>query len=212
MGKIMIAKLTGLVDTVNETTLILDVNGVGYLLSCGRQTLSNLPPKGGKTVLYVETLMKAEQLTLYGFGSNQEKGCFNTLMTVQGVGGRMALAVLSALTPDKLFQAISTQEPTLLTQADGVGPKLANRIVRELKDKAGGLLSSDNLVISIEHTAHQTNAAHSSEAVSALLNLGYRRAEAIEAVAKAQMDAGEGATLNTIIPLALKKLAQGGVK
>jgi len=208
----MIAKLTGLVDTINETTLILDVNGVGYLLNCGRQTLSNLPSKGETAVLYVETLMKAEQLTLYGFGSTQEKQSFTTLMTVQGVGGRMALAVLSALTPDRLFQAISTQEATLLTQADGVGPKLANRIVRELKDKVGGFLSADNGISPLQNTAGPINTSNNSEALSALLNLGYRRAEAIEAVGKAQIEAGDEASLNTIIPLALKKLAQGGVK
>ncbi len=212
MGTIMIAKLTGFVDTINDNTLILDVNGVGYLLSCGRQTLSNLPLKGEKTVLYVETLMRAEQLTLYGFGSAQEKESFNILMTVQGVGGRMALAVLSALTPDRLFQAISAQEPTLLTQADGVGPKLANRIVRELKDKVGGFLNSNTIPSSAESTTHQTSASNNSEALSALLNLGYRRAEAIEAVGKAQIEAGDEASLNTIIPLALKKLAQGGVR
>lgn len=204
----MIAKLTGLVDTVSENTLILDVNGVGYLLNCGRQTLSNLPPKEQTVILYVETLMRAEQLTLYGFGTPQEKDCFNTLMTVQGVGGRMALAILSALTPDRLFQAISLQEPTLLTQADGVGPKLANRIVQELKDKVGKLLTSD-AGISTEKRAAPANESNNGEALSALLNLGYRRAEAIEAVAKAHLEAGDSATLNTLIPLALKKLAQG---
>jgi Holliday junction DNA helicase RuvA len=205
----MIAKLTGLVDTVTENTLILDVNGVGYLLHCGRQTLSNLPEKGSETTVCVETLMRAEQLILYGFGSIQEKESFITLMTVQGVGGRMALAILSALTPDRLYQAISAQEPALLTQADGVGPKLANRIVRELKEKVGRFLNTDTVITPIGNTVSPSATTNNSEALSALLNLGYRRTEAMEAVSKAQLEAGENADLNAILPLALKKLAQG---
>lgn len=209
--KEMIAKLKGRVDTIGDTWMILDVQGVGYLLSCSRQTLGNLPSKGEAAEIHVETVMKAEQLTLYGFATQTEQNCFNLLITVQGVGGRMALSILSVALPNALSQAILAQDATFFTQADGVGPKLANRVVRELKDKVGALNAGDTVgalenVVSI---ATDQGKDISQEALSALVNLGYKRTEALQAIAEVS-HGQESLTLQTVIAQALKKLSQVG--
>lgn len=207
----MIAKLKGIVESIGDTWLILDVQGVGYLLSSSRQTLGNLPAVGASAELYVETIMKAEQLTLYGFLTIAEKEYFKLLITVQGVGGRMALAILSVSAPNALSQAILAQEATFLTQADGVGPKLANRIVRELKDKVGKL-DLGSLGLSKTPVASFGNAPGQGihhEALSALTNLGYRRVEALQAITEVtsvQEDIG----LESLIAESLKKLSTLG--
>src|SRR5579863_5676597 len=131
----MIAKLTGVIDTVGDTYLILDVSGVGYFVSCSSRTLASIGAKGERVVLFIETIMRAESLHLYGFGSKEVQDCFRLITTVQGVGMRMGLSLLSALSPVDIYQAIATQDKTTLTRADGVGPKLASRILTELKDK-----------------------------------------------------------------------------
>lgn len=203
----MIAKLKGRVDSVGDTWLILDVQGVGYLLSCSGQTLGNLPSAGEAAEISVETIMKAEQLTLYGFLTTAEKEYFKLLITVQGVGGRMALAILSAAAPNALSQAILAQEETFLTQADGVGPKLANRIVRELKDKVGKL-DLGSLGLSGAPVASFGGSPHSlhQEALSALTNLGYRRMEALQAITEVANEEDD-IPLEALIAQCLKKLS-----
>jgi Holliday junction DNA helicase RuvA len=199
----MIAKLKGRVDTVGDTWVIIDVQGVGYLLSCSRQTLSNLPKEGEFAEVLVETMMKAEQLTLYGFLTPAEKEYFKILITVQGIGGRMALSILSIAAPNVLSQAILSQQETILTQADGVGPKLAARIVRELKDKVGkldiGNVTAHSFIEDSSQRAHQ-------EALSALTNLGYRRTEALEVLSDVIRELGV-ASVESLIAQSLKKLS-----
>ncbi len=202
----MIAKLTGLIDTVGETFLILDVNGVGYLVSCSSRTLQNMGMKGERATLFVETLMRAESLQLFGFESREEQECFRLLTTVQGVGMRMGLALLSALAPAHIYQAIASQDKAALTRAEGVGPKLASRILSELKDKipvGEGFVPSTSLRPFPLHPTLE-------EAVSALVNLGYRRHEAVMAVTKAQQQGGEETSLNDLIRHGLSLLARTG--
>lgn len=196
----MIAKLKGMVDSLGDSWLVVDVQGVGYLVSASRKTLGQCSIGEGIS-LHVETVMKAEQLTLYGFSTIEEKSYFTLLTTVQGVGGRMALAILSVAEPNALTQAILSQDQTFLTQADGVGPKLANRIVRELKDKVAKL---DLGPLAVNTTSEDA----SSEALSALLNLGYRRPEALKAISEATAEGA--ASLEATISQALKKLSMGG--
>jgi Holliday junction DNA helicase RuvA len=176
----MIAKLTGVIDTLGDTFLILDVNGVGYLVSCSSRTLGSMGAKGQSASLFIETLMRAESLHLYGFGTKEEQECFCLMTTVQGVGMRMGLALLSALSPGEIYQAIAAQDKATLTRADGVGPKLASRMVTELKDKIPTGLGLAANVYSM--TSSLTPAVE--EAVSALVNLGYRRMEAVTAISK----------------------------
>jgi Holliday junction DNA helicase RuvA len=191
----MIAKLTGIIDTIGETSLIMDVKGVGYLVSCSSRTLGTIGQQGEQAVLYIETIMRAESLHLYGFQDQAEQDCFRLLTTVQGVGSRMGLALLSALSPTDIYQAIGAQDKAILTRADGVGPKLASRIVTELKDKVPKDLAYTATVYS-----HPTSSSPLvDEAVSALINLGYRRLESMAAVHKAQQELGEGASLNDLI-------------
>lgn len=202
----MIAKLTGLIDTIGETSLILDVRGVGYLVSCSSRTLGNIGHQGEQATLYIETIMRAESLHLYGFKDQAEQDCFRLLTTVQGVGTRMGLALLSAHSPTDIYQAIAAQDKVVLTRADGVGPKLGSRIVTELKDK----IPKD---LAYRPTAavhlHPTVTPLVDEAVSALVNLGYRRFEAMTAINKAQQDLGETATLNDLIRQGLSLVSKG---
>ena len=202
----MIAKLTGLLDTLGDTFLILDVGGVGYLVSCSSRTLRAIGSKGEHATLFIETVMRAESLHLYGFGTREEQDCFRLLTTIQGVGMRMALALLSALSPMEIFQAIASQDKVTLTRADGVGPKLASRILTELKDKIPANLS----FISSPHSSPSSLSPPLEEAVSALVNLGYRRLEAVMAVSKAQQHLGEAASLNDLIRQGLSSLARSG--
>ncbi len=202
----MIAKLTGLIDTIGEAFLILDVGGVGYLISCSSRTLSNIGAKGEKAVLLIETVMRAESLHLYGFESGEEQDCFRLLITVQGVGMRMGLALLSALAPSDIYQAIAAQDKATLTRADGVGPKLASRILTELKDK---IPANINFIKNV-YPVPSSLSPNVQEAVSALVNLGYRRLEAVTAVSKAQQHLGEEASLNDLIRQGLSFLSRSG--
>lgn len=202
----MIAKLTGVIDTIGETFIILDVGGVGYFVSCPSRTLGHLGSKGERAVLFIETVMRAESLHLYGFGTQEEQSCFRLLITVQGVGMRMALSLLSAFSPAEVYQAIASQDKALLTRADGVGPKLASRILTELKDKIPTEVAFSSQV----HAFPSSLLPSLEEAVSALVNLGYRRLEAVTAVHKAQQQLGEPTTLNDLIRQGLSFLARTG--
>ena len=200
----MIAKLTGCVDTIGDTFLILDVNGVGYLVSASRRTLSQVGAQGTRVTLFIETVMRAESLHLYGFESREEQDCFRLLTTVQGVGMRMAMALLSTLSSCEIYQAIGAQDKTMLTRADGVGPKLASRIVTELKDK----IPADITYTSNVYPHPSSLSPMVEEAVSALVNLGYRRIEAVTAVSKAQQNLGDGTALNDLIRQGLSALSR----
>ena len=198
----MIGKLTGIVDSSGDDWVILDVGGVGYLVFCSGRTLGLLPPAGGAATLWIETHVREDHIQLFGFADPAEHDWFKLLQTVQGVGAKMALAVLSALPPHDLVRAIAAQDKASIARAHGVGQKLAGRIASELKDKAGGI------VLGPVAAANGAGRGEISEdAVSALVNLGYRRAEAFAAVAKASGDLGRGASVESLIRAGLKELA-----
>ncbi|MEQ8964433.1 MAG: Holliday junction branch migration protein RuvA [Azospirillaceae bacterium] len=209
----MIAKLTGVLDSVAGDSAVVDVGGVGYLVFCSRLTLDRLGTAGGRVGLHVETHVREDHIHLYGFADTAERDWFRLLTGVQGVGGRGALAILSALSPDDLATAIAAQDRKALTRADGVGPKLAGRILSELKDKAGTVSlpaaaaprpTGDGAAGAEEGSARP---AASADAVSALVNLGYGRSEAFTAVTAAGRRLGAGAGVEALIPEALKELA-----
>ena len=197
----MISQLRGQVDTAEGTHLTMDVNGVGYAVQVSHKTLMALPPAGAQVTLLIQTLFRPESLDLYGFINVAEKQLFNTLMTVQGVGARVALAILSALTPDQVQTAIAMGDKTTLTQADGVGPKLAVRLITELKDKCGGLTLGG---VASPITVAQGGPIQ--DAIAALLRLGFKRPEVEHAVQQASQHTQETSLL---IKDALAKLTQG---
>lgn len=222
----MIGKLTGIIDSITGQTLVLDVHGVGYVVNVGMRTLAALGPVGTEARVAIETIVREDAITLYGFADAHEQFWFKTLTTVQGVGPRVALSILSACSPDQVALAIGAKDSSLLTRADGVGPKLATRIVMELKDKAGigmgmGAALPANMssvvaqspkgkktvVAANTSPAPQNDAGRIEDAVSALVNLGYGRAEAFQAVHAALQKQGEGAALPAIITQALKDMA-----
>ncbi len=207
----MIAKLKGLVDSVGDDWAVIDVHGVGYLVSCSSRTLAALAVGEAATV-YVETVVREDAITLYGFGSAQDKQWFRLLTTVQGVGAKVALAIQSVLPADQLAQAIAAQDKTALTRASGVGPKLAARVVAELKDKAGALAFALPAAASAGKGAAPISASAdlgaAEEAVSALVNLGYKRLEAVAAVMKVRAELGDDAATPALIRAALKELAK----
>ena len=198
----MIAKLTGSLDSRYDTSVVIDVNGVGYALLCSQNTLQDLPGEGAACVLFVEPLIRSESITLFGFSSETERSAFRLLLTVQGAGGKVCLAILSVLTPLQIQNNILSQDHVPFTQADGVGPKLAQRIVRELKDKANfsGEKSSLNSALNTPSSLHP-------EAVSALINLGYKKQDVLEAIHRVMEGKDQSFSLAQIIPLALKQLA-----
>lgn len=198
----MIGKLTGVVDSSGDDWVMLDVGGVGYLVYCSGRTLGLLPPAGGGATLWIETHVREDHIHLYGFADQAEHDWFKLLQTVQGVGAKMALAVLSVLPPHDLVRAIAAQDKAAIARAHGVGQKLAGRIASELKDKAGGIVLGPVAAVNGAGRAEV-----SEDAVSALVNLGYRRAEAFAAVAKASGDLGRGASVESLIKAGLKELA-----
>jgi holliday junction DNA helicase RuvA len=204
----MIAKLSGLLDSVGTDHCIVDCGGVGYLVFCSARTLRRVGDAGTAVSLRIEMQVREDAITLFGFIDLSERDWFRRLTTVQGVGSRVALALLSVLEPDKLGQAIAAQDRTALVQADGVGPKLANRLISELKDKVadlymgGGPVAAGPAGAATSGTAGVTN-----DAVSALVNLGYRRAEAFTAVAAAVQKAGPDAKVEQLIMMGLKELS-----
>ncbi len=205
----MIAKLAGIVDSVGEDGAVIDVGGVGYLAFCSTRTIGRLPAAGSPAQLLIETHVREDHIHLYGFLDAAERDWFRLLTTVQGVGARLALAVLSAVTPEELGLAIFAQDRTVPARAEGVGPRLAQRIVNELKDKIGGLRPA----IPPSPTAGATTAipgdGPAAEAISALVNLGYRRVEAFGAVAAATQRLGPAAATDALIRAGLQELAQG---
>jgi Holliday junction DNA helicase RuvA len=203
----MIGKLTGLVDSSGEDWAIVDVSGVGYLVHCSGRTLANLPGVGEPVSLLIETHVREDHIHLYGFLQDSERDWFLLLSTVQGVGSRMALAILSALPPSELIQAIAAQDKSTLTRANGVGPKLAGRIVTELKDKAGKLAFGPVAALAGGTAAQVGVPVLSEDAISALVNLGYQRGEAFGAVAQVTRELGAEAPLEAVIKAGLKELS-----
>jgi holliday junction DNA helicase RuvA len=204
----MIAKLAGLLDQIMPDGAVIDVGGVGYLVFCSTRTIGQLPAPGAAAKLLVETHVREDHIHLYGFIDAVERDWFRLLTTVQGVGARLALALLSALSPDQLALAILSQDKATLARADGVGPRLAARIANELRDKVGGLATATPATVTASPAATGKDAGAAADAVSALVNLGYRRAEAFGAVAAAARTLGEAAALDALIRAGLQELAQ----
>jgi holliday junction DNA helicase RuvA len=199
----MIAKLSGVLDRAGADGVVIDVGGVGYLVFCSPRTLRQLPGEGEAVRLVIETHVREDHIHLYGFIDEAERGIYRLLTTVQGVGAKLALAILGALSPEALVAAIVAQDRSALTQADGVGPKLAARIVNELRDKLGGLPQAS----SPAHGMAPALDGAAADAVSALVNLGYRRVDAFGAVARASRRIGGEANLDALIRGGLKELA-----
>jgi len=202
-GARVIASLRGTVSGIEEGRCVIDVGGVGYLVFCSTRTLGALP--GGTVSLLIETQVREDAIALYGFATGAEREWFRLLTTVQGVGAKVALGILSALSPDELVGAIARQDKAALTRAPGVGPKLAVRLVTELREKAGAMPGGGG---GADLPAPLAGRGHVFDAVSALTNLGYRRAEAEAAVAKVAAEAGEDAAIDVLIRGGLKALAK----
>jgi holliday junction DNA helicase RuvA len=203
----MIAKLAGLLDQIMPDGAVIDVGGVGYLVFCSTRTIGQLPVPGAAARLLVETHVREDHIHLYGFIDAVERDWFRLLTTVQGVGARLALALLSALSPDQLALAILSQDKATLARADGVGPRLAARIANELRDKVGGLATATPATVTASPAATGKEAGAAADAVSALVNLGYRRVDAFGAVARASRKVGSDAKLDVLIRGGLKELA-----
>jgi len=204
----MIAKLSGILDSSGADGAVVDVGGVGYLVFCSARTLRQLPGEGEAVRLVVETHVREDHIHLYGFIDDGERDAFRLLTTVQGVGAKLALAILGALSPDGLAAAIVAQDRAALAQAEGVGPKLAMRIVNELRDKIGGLSLPPPVALRQRGAAAASSGGGAADAVSALVNLGYRRVEAYAAVTRAARELGAEADLDALIRSGLKELAQ----
>jgi Holliday junction DNA helicase RuvA len=207
----VIGKLRGTVDEVATDTLILDVGGVGYLVHASGRTLGRLPGRGEAVELMIETVVREDAILLFGFHEAAERAWFRLLNTVQGVGARHALAILSVLAPDQLSQAVAAQDKQAVARASGVGPKLAGRITAELKDKAGTVELGPAAAAGSGSAAPAPAAGGgevSEDAVSALTNLGYKRTDAYAAVAKAARQLGDEAGLQRLITEGLKELSK----
>jgi Holliday junction DNA helicase RuvA len=205
----MIGKLKGIIDSYGEDAIILDVNGVGYLVHCSSRTLQALPAPGEPAVLAIETHVREDQIRLFGFLSDVEREWFRLLQTVQGVGTKVALAVLSTLNPGELASAIAVRDKAAVARTPGVGPKVAERIVTELKDKAPAYTNIDPAVVRLSGQMEERRAPQPvADAVSALVNLGYGQPQAAAAIAAAQREAGEGAEARVLIRLGLKELGK----
>jgi Holliday junction DNA helicase RuvA len=205
----MIGKLKGIVDGYGDDHIVLDVNGVGYLVHCSARTLRELPGTGQAATLAIETHVREDQIRLYGFMTDVEREWFRLLQTVQGVGAKVALSVLSTLEPTELASAIALRDKAMVARTPGVGPKVAERIVTELKDKAPAYAGLDPAVVRLSGAVADRRAPQPvADAVSALINLGYGQPQAAAAVAAAARGAGEGADTARLIRLGLKELAK----
>jgi holliday junction DNA helicase RuvA len=200
----MIAMLSGIVEQRGTESLVLDVNGVGYLVFASARTLGRVPARGEPMRLLIETHVREDHIHLYGFADEAERSWFRLLTTVQGVGARLGLAILSVLAPDALATAILAQDKAALSRADGVGQKLATRIASELKDKVGGIA----LGPAVAASAGVPNGAAAADAVSALVNLGYSRSDAFGAVAQAAKRLGDAAKIDALIRIGLQELSR----
>ena len=206
----MIGKLRGLVDEIADDHCVIDVGGVGYVAYCPMRTLSKLPGPGEAVTLFIETYVREDAIRLYGFASALEREWFRLLMgNVQGVGAKVALAVLSTLSPSELANAIALKDVAMVARAPGVGKKVAERIVTELKNKAPAYAGEASGTIGLKQELGEGVApAPVADAVSALTNLGYARDTAANAVAAALKEAGEDADSAKLIRLGLKELAK----
>jgi len=196
----MIARLSGILAEVSADTAVIDVGGVGYQVHCSGRTLDSLGPIGGEILILTELQVREDAWTLFGFGSAIERDSFRALTSVQGVGGRLALAILSVLSPDELARAVSQGDKAMIGRANGVGPKLAARIANELQGKLGPA--------GLGGGAPAPRAGAAADALSALANLGFRPADASAAVNAAQDELGQGASLDALVKLALRKAAK----
>jgi Holliday junction DNA helicase RuvA len=205
----MIGKLKGIIDSYGEDFIVLDVGGVGYLVHCSVRTLQALAGTGQPATLSIETHVREDQIKLFGFLSDVEREWFRLLQTVQGVGAKVALSVLGTLKPADLASAIAMRDKAAISRAPGVGPKVAERIVTELKDKAPAYAAVDPAVIRLSGAVEDKRAPQPlADAVSALVNLGYGQPQAAAAIAAAARNAGEGADAARLIRLGLKELAK----
>jgi Holliday junction DNA helicase RuvA len=198
----MIARLRGLLDSSAADHAVIDVGGIGYLVHASSRTLAALGAIGAEVVLHTVMLVSEDDIRLIGFGGGEERDWFRLLTSVQGVGARVALAILSALPLDDLHRAVATGDSAMVARAQGVGPKLAQRIVNELKDKAGGV------ALGAGPSSAPAPGSAGADAVSALINLGFRPAEASSAVARAETELGAEAGLDALVRTALKKAAR----
>ncbi|WP_394648079.1 Holliday junction branch migration protein RuvA [uncultured Sphingomonas sp.] len=198
----MIAHLKGILASTGTDHAVIDVHGVGYLVGASARTLAAIGPVGEAATLFTDMLVAEDFIRLVGFASAAERDWFRLLTGVQGVGARVALAILSALEPADISRAVMAQDKATIARANGVGPKLAERIVRELKDKVGGV------ALGPAAAAQVMPVGAGADAVSALLNLGFRPAEAASAVAAAEEELGEVASLDALVRLALRKAAR----
>ena len=203
----MIAKLKGIVDSVDTDSAVIDVGGVGYLVSASSRTLRDLVA-GGEATMLVETIVREDAIALYGFLETAERDWFRILTTVQGVGARVALSILSTLSPDEIARAIAAQDRATLSRPAGVGPKLAARLATELKDKAAAFGIAPAAKGAAAAPAAVPSGSINEDAVSALVNLGYKRVEAFGAVARVTQRLGEGATFDAVVRAGLQELAR----
>ncbi|HJT40044.1 MAG TPA: Holliday junction branch migration protein RuvA [Sphingobium sp.] len=203
----MIAKLKGRLDSTGIDHAIIDVGGVGYLVGASSRTLAALGPVGEAVTVHTEMLVSEDSIRLVGFSRGEERDWFRLLIGVQGVGSRVALAILSALEPAELHRAVATGDKAMVARANGVGPKLALRIVNELKDKIGAAPAGGGVAIG-GGIAPVAAGGHAADAISALQNLGFKPAEASSAVAAAEEDLGADASLDALVRLALRKAAK----
>jgi len=205
----MIGKLKGVVDEIGEDYCIIDVHGVGYVVTCPARILGRLPGPGEATMLHIETYVREDMIRLYGFATTLEREWFRLLQTVQGVGAKVALSVLSTLSPAELANAIALRDLAMVSRAPGVGKRVAERIVTELKTKAPALAGDAAGQIGFSQELGEGAApAPAADAVSALVNLGYSRDIAASAVAAAMKSAGENADSGALIRLGLRELAR----
>jgi holliday junction DNA helicase RuvA len=204
----VIGKLKGLVDSYGDDFVILDVQGVGYVVNCSSRTLGALPQPGEAVALSIETQVREDSIKLFGFRSDNERDWFRILQGVQGVGAKVALAILSVLSPGELANALALQDKAAIGRANGVGPKLAQRIVTELKDKAPAFATVDAAAVKVAGAVEDRRAPKPvQDAVSALVNLGYGQPQASAAVAAAVKALGDDAETSALIRRGLKELA-----
>lgn len=204
----MIGRLKGIVEEYGEDFVVVDVNGVGYHVSCSAKTLAALPRPGEAAVLHTEMLVSETAIRLVGFATAAERGWFRLLDNVQGVGTRVALAILSTLSAGELANAIALGDKAMVGRAPGVGPKLAQRIVSELRDKAPALAGLDGGLAQVSGALAAGQPGAVTDAVSALVNLGYGQAQAGAAISAALRAAGENASTEALIRHGLKELAR----
>ena len=196
----MIARLSGILSEITADSAVIDVGGVGYLVHLSGKTLGAIGSVGNEVLILTELQVREDAWTLFGFGSSGERDAFRALTSIQGVGGRLALAILSVLSPDELANAVANDDKAMIGRANGVGPKLAARIANELQGKLG--------IIGMAPGARPARGGAAADALSALANLGFKPAEASAAVGAAQDELGPEASLDSLVRLALRKAAK----